>query len=180
MKTNTLRNPLFILALVSGVTLTTGCGDDDNASPSTTSIEDEDSGAPDDNDNSDDTNASDDGDASDTSATSDTDTTTESDTTAGADASDTSGPDEGDASAETDEDAAVINEDAGTETIADAGSDAGPVTEECVENDDACFSCPSTPEQFLKQCEAPGTQCSAFDNATRLGLYVEGQPLPTP
>lgn len=187
MKINTLRNPLFILALVGGFAVA-GCGDDDNASPSTTTIEDEDASTSDNDDNDDaNNNESDDEDASsDTTTESDTesDTTTTSDTTPAADASDTSG-DQGDASdtsGNTDEDAgAGQDDDAGTElTTADAGNDAGPVEEGCVENDDACFSCPTTPEQFLTQCEAPGTQCSAFDNSSRLGLYVEGEELPTP
>lgn len=171
MKINTLRKyPLFILALVSGFAFATGCGDDDNAVPSTTTIEDEDSGASDD---SDDTN--DESNEADASGT-----TSPIDTTAEADASDTTGSTAADAG-----DTTGDEEDAGTGDTDpvvpdDASTDAGPVVEGCVENDEPCFSCPERPEEFLTRCEAPGTQCAAFDNASRLGRYVEGEPLPTP
>jgi hypothetical protein len=180
MKIISLRkHPLFILALTSGLALATGCGDDDNAGPSTTTIEDED--ASDSNEDTNDSNDdSDEVDASDTTTVSEpgSDTTTDSETTGGADASDTEEP-EGDGGAPS-TDGGAGTEDAGEATAIDAGTDGGPDIEECVENDEACFSCPSTPEQFLTQCTLPGTQCSAFDNATRLGRYVEGEALPTP
>jgi hypothetical protein len=163
MKTTTLRTPLFILALVGGAALATSCGDDDNAGPSTVDVTDEeDSGA-----GNEDTS-----DGDDDSGTTQT-TATNGSSSSAADAG--SIDDGGDTTGDDNQDAGLtIANDGG---VADAGSDAGPVVG-CIENDEACFSCPQTPEQFLTQCTT--AQCSPFDNASRLGLYVEGEPLPTP
>jgi hypothetical protein len=75
--------------------------------------------------------------------------------------------------------------DAGTaavEPVTDSGAtpvevDSAVVVEAqgCVENDEECFSCPETTEQFLHRCT--DSQCKPFDNA-RLGRYVAGQALP--
>src|SRR5690606_13521941 len=75
-----------------------------------------------------------------------------------------------------DKDPVVI--DGGVDTVVvppDGGNE--PQPSGCVENDDPCFSCPSTPEQFLKQCTE--SLCEPFDNAKRLGRYEAGKPLPT-
>lgn len=158
MKTNILRTPLSVLAVFGGLVLASSCGDDDNATPSTVDIGDEDAGQkPSDED---------------AATTTTTTTTTGSGSTAG-DAGVTTGED--DAGEPTSEDEVDAGEptsegDAGETTEPPSSEDAGP-------GDGDCVSKPQTPEEFLTQCTT--SQCAPFDNS-RLGRYVEGEPLPTP
>lgn len=104
------------------------------------------------------------------------------------DRSDSSSSDKSDAGS-TNEETPSAPDDAGTQepVTGDAGTtDVSTATEntkepvkpgECVENDEACFSCPKTPEQFLKQCS--DSECEPFDN-NRLGKYDPKKPLPKP
>jgi hypothetical protein len=82
-------------------------------------------------------------------------------------------------------DAGPISNDAGP-VSSDAGpvfSDAGPVSVDAgvsCTGDGGCWSCaPVTQPEFLNQCT--GSQCSGFDNASRLqGLYPDGGLPPLP
>lgn len=177
--------PLVILG--SSLLLTAACGDDDNAEPTKPPVvTDKDSGAEETEDNSPDasvtppdgTDSTDDTDGTGTAETDDTDGT---DTTDG----ETTAPvTEGDASVDTGGNETEVLPDGGVVTLPpDPPVDGGETTTEprpqgCVENDDPCFSCPETPEQFLKQCTEG--ECEPFDNEARLGRYEPGEPLPEP
>jgi hypothetical protein len=145
-----LLTPVVILG--SSLAFAVACGDDDNNTPSKpTTIKD----------------SSDSSDSSDTRSNKSDDST--SGETSSADDAGTKAPEP------------VTNDDTGATTDVSTATDDStkePVKPgECVENDDACFSCPKTPEQFLKQCS--DSECEPFDN-NRLGKYDPKKPLPKP
>lgn len=151
------RKLLAPVVILGSALFTFACGDDDNAVPTKPVIRDDDAGG---------------GGGDETSAPSET---TDGEPGNDSDASVNPKPQPED-DAGTAED--PVTTDGGVETVVvppDGGEE--PQPSGCVENDDPCFSCPSTPEQFLKQCTA--SQCEPFDNAKRLGRYEPGKPLPT-
>lgn len=153
------------LVILGSALLTVACGDDDNAEPTKPPVvSDEDAGG----------GSRDAGGGEDTTEGENTDGPAP-----GGDASaDTDKPATTDGGVDTDD--APVTTDGGVDTV-EPSLDGGTDTDEpqgCVENDEACFSCPSTPEQYLKQCTK--SECKPFNNAARLGRYVEGQPLPEP
>lgn len=141
-----------------------GCGEDDNAEPSKPpTVGDEDTGS------------NEDAGGGDTNATENDDS---SDSVQSGETRDEPSPD---ASADTGEGPNTL-QDGGVVTIEDpttddAGSNTTDEPPGCVENDEPCFSCPATPEQFLTQCSS--SECAPFDNS-RLGRYVPGEDLPEP
>lgn len=159
--------------ILGSALLSTGCGDDDNPEPTKPpDITDEDAGG-----------------GADDAGNGDETTDGEESTGGGVETGDTEEP-TNDASVDTEEppvegDSGTTEEplpstDGGVETV-EPNPDGGPTTEEpvgCVENDDPCFSCPTTPEQFPLQCTEG--ECKAFDNEARLGRYVPGAELPEP
>lgn len=160
-----------LVVLCASFSVAVGCGDDDNAEPSKPpTVDDEDAGS---NDGDEDAGGED------TNATEDPDTASE--TSGPVNTGETSDDANPDASVDTGEGPTTLP-DGGVVTIEeptsdDAGANTTDEPASCVENDEPCFSCPATPEQFLKQCS--NSECAPFDNS-RLGRYVPGEDLPEP
>lgn len=160
----------YLVVSCASLGVAVGCGDDDNAEPSKPpTVGDEDAGSNGGNEDAggDDTNAIE---TRDTAA----------DTSDPANSGETGEETSPDASVDTDEGPTTLP-DGGVVTIEEPTTDAGAGTTDepqgCVENDEPCFSCPATPDQFLKQCSS--SECAPFDNS-RLGRYVPGEDLPEP
>ncbi len=150
------------IAVVGGsLIFAPACGDDDNAEPSKPPTLVDDAGATNDGKDSDTRSTASPGDAGENTSSGDTGENTA-----------------GDASTNTDDVVETSPDSGGVNTLEptlDGGTDTTEGPQGCVENDEACFSCPSTPEQFLTQCSE--SECEPFDN-TRLGRFVPGEPLP--
>lgn len=180
-----LLAPIVILG--SALLLTAACGDDDNAEPTKPPVvTDKDSGTEDTDENKPDSSVTppDETDETDTDDTGGNGTDdTDDDTNDTGDNDTTAVVTEGDASAGTGDVDTEVLPDGGVVTLPpeptpDGGETTEPVPQGCVENEEACFSCPETPEQFLKQCTEG--ECEPFDNEARLGRYEPGEPLPEP
>jgi hypothetical protein len=171
------RKFLAPFVILGSALLTVACGDDDNAEPTKPPVVgDEDAG----------------GGGEDAGGGDDTTGGGENTTEGSVDTDDTEGPtNETDASVDTDEpvttDGGVdateepVTTDGGGDTVVTPTDDGGGTTTEepvgCVENEEACYSCPTAPEHFPLQCTEG--ECKAFDNS-RLGRYVPGEDLPEP
>lgn len=157
------RKFLAPMVILGSALLTVACGDDDNAEPTKPPVGDEDAGG---------------GGGGGEDAGGGGEDTTEGPAPENDASVDTEEPVTTDGGTDTDEE--PVTTDGGVTTV-EPSIDGGTDTDEpqgCVENDDACFSCPATPEQFLKQCTE--SECKPFNNTARLGRYVAGQPLPEP
>jgi hypothetical protein len=164
------------IVILGSTLFTVACGDDDNPEPTKPpDISDEDAGG-----GGDDAGGGDELTTSDESTTNNVATDDTDETPGDASVDTDEQPIEGDAGVDTGEDTTTTLPDGGVNTVPVPQDDGGTTDEPqgCVENDDACFSCPSAPEQYPLQCTEG--ECKAFDNEARLGRYVPGEDLPEP